>query len=182
MGSFWLPWVALGHLLGPFWLVLEVPLGPRPSKDLQNGAPGTKMTRISIETRSKFFKKCTRVFLQSCSLQRLSQRETQTNSLNFVPELFFKVVPCNAFRKGNPKQILQNSYPNSSSKLFPAAPFAKGNPREIKNAWSVCSRAFRSLLIQVFRKACRVCRCVTGKHPQGFLGGRSPRRGEMGTS
>ena len=113
------PWASLGPLLARFggaWEVSgELPGGPRlsggafgsqTSQDLQNGAPGTKMTRISIEKGSKFFKKCTRVFLQSCSLQRLSQRETQATSLNFVPELFFKVVPCNAFRKGNPKQLL----------------------------------------------------------------------------
>ena len=99
-------WEVSGELPGgpsALWRCLWVPDRPKTSK---MEPPGTKMRRISIKKRSKFFKKCNRILLQSCSLQRLSQRETQANSLNFVPDLFFKVVPCNAFRKGNPKQIL----------------------------------------------------------------------------
>ena len=99
-------WEVSGELPGgpsALWRYLWVPDLPKTSK---MEPPGTKMTRISMKKPSKFFKQCNRILLQSCSLQRLSQRETQANSLNFVPELFFKVVPCNAFRKGNPKQIL----------------------------------------------------------------------------
>ena len=113
------PWASLGPLLARFggawevsgelpggpsalWRCLWVPDFPKTSK---MEPPGTKITIISIKTEAK--------------------------SLNCVPDFFFKVVPCNAFRKGKPKQILSNSYPIPYSKLFPAALFAKGNPREI---------------------------------------------------
>ncbi len=106
------PWASLGPLLARFggaWEAswrslgsLEVPLGPRPPKDHQNGAPGDQndknfeqpttqilenlhpdsssksfpATPFAKGNPSKFFKIRTRFFLQSCSLQRLSQRET----------------------------------------------------------------------------------------------------------
>ena len=104
------PWASLGPLLARFggawevsgelpgglsalWRCLWVPDFP---KTFKMEPPGTKRTRISIKKRSKFFNICTRILLQSCSLQR----PTQANSLKFVPELVFKAVPCNAFRKG----------------------------------------------------------------------------------
>ena len=127
---FGLPWGALGELLAPLgcpcsslgpllarfgsaWEVSgELPGGPSalwrclwvpdPPKTSKMEPPGTKMTRISMKRRSKFFKICNRILLQSCSLQRLSQREAQANSSKFVSEFFFKAVPCNAFRKWKP--------------------------------------------------------------------------------
>ena len=88
------PWVSLGPLLARFggaWEVSgELPGGPSalwrclwvpdPPKTSKMEPPGTKITRMLIKN--------------------------EANSLKCAPDLFFKVVPCNAFRKGKPKQIL----------------------------------------------------------------------------
>ena len=112
------PWASLGPLLARFggaWEVSgELPAAPSalwrclwlpyPLKTSKMEPPGTKMTRISSNQRRKFLKICTRILLQSRSLQRLSQRETQANSLKFVPDFFFKAARCSAFRKGKPSR------------------------------------------------------------------------------
>ena len=107
LGVSWTPLGSFWNCLGSLWVAswnslgsLEVPLGPRSPKDLQNGAPGYQNDKTFDKKRTTFFKKCNRIVLQSCSLQRPSQRATQANSSKFVPELLFKAVPCNAFRKG----------------------------------------------------------------------------------
>ena len=73
LGSFWgASWRSLGSL--------EVDLGPRSSKDFQNGAPGYQNHEFQLKSKA--------------------------HSLNKSTGFFFKVVPCNAFRKGKPKQSL----------------------------------------------------------------------------